>query len=76
MIKETSTAVDSDNNLVPNICYVHDGKASTLKIEGSRCFDKYTATVKDRAYYCPFDPLSGRYMWIDEYLQGQKAGAD
>ena len=57
-----------ENSLEPNICYVHDGKASASLIRGALCFDAETARQTDKPLVCPFNTVD--YMWIDELLQG------
>ena len=58
--------------LEPGVCYRHDSLPAPRLIKGSRCYDKNKASAEDVPMYCPFQPNSGEYMWIDEYLQGQK----
>ena len=57
-----------ENSLEPDICYVHDGKASASLIRGALCFDAETARQTDKPLVCPFNTVD--YMWIDELLQG------
>ena len=57
-----------ENSLEPDICYVHDAKASASLIRGALCFDAETARQTDKPLVCPFNTVD--YMWIDELLQG------
>ena len=59
-----------DNGLEPNVCYQHDGKASSKVIKGSLCYDVESAKQTDQVLVCPFNQKE--YMWIDELLQGQE----
>lgn len=58
----------NSNDSNDKLCYWNDSKAPVEKIKGSRCFDKYKATIKDTPLYCPFDPNNGEYMWMVENL--------
>ena len=49
-------------------CFKHDRQAKVQKIEGWRCFDKFSATIKMDSLYCPLNAYNGEYMWMNENL--------